>query len=430
MEPEAAKFIGAGLATLGMIGSALGVGGAGVGAAFGASQWFGAPAIEAGATLFGEQAATSMLATLGEPMAGGLEWAAIPGKEFFGTGAGSQAAGSGIGALGAATGFAAFAGGLFALQQMGQTPWNTITSPTLGIGVDMPIRGSYGESDARRRASTLLDVESGLYDPTAGGGGDTIGMSSLAEFDLKPIIEDARGLLDILANQWGDGLAKLALDLDGSVAATDRMLDAAAGYDVAMEQSAAIHDRAAQAVGGSESAMRQLRASLISLGMSEQSAETAMLGLVSASRQGQSALQSAAGAVRGMTGAVRTFSSTPLNIRVNVGVREQPYRIDNSNPYAEHAVGGIFKSATLIPSIRGTKHLVGEAGPEAILPLPDPDILQRIHDRLADGGSGRPGQIVFQVDGKTFFDQVIAPHTDAMIANKASRGMLGVRARF
>ena len=201
------------------------------------------------------------------------------------------------------------------------------------------------------------------------------------------------------------------------------MIDAAAGYDVSMEQSAAIHDLAAQAVGGSESAMRQLRASLISLGMSEQSAETAMLGLVSASGQGASAVQR-------MTGEVRTLSSTPLNIRVNVGVREQPYRIDNSNPYAEHAVGGIFKSATLIPSIRGTKHLVGEAGPEAILPLPDPDILQRIHDRLADGGSGRPVQIVFQVDGKTFFDQVIAPHTDAMIANKASRGMLGVRARF
>ena len=129
-----------------------------------------------------------------------------------------------------------------------------------------------------------------------------------------------------------------------------------------------------------------------------------------------------------MAASVADFSHTPLNIRVNVGV--ETYRIDNSNPDAEHAAGGIFKSATLIPSIRGTKHLVGEAGPEAILPLPDPDIMQRIHDRLADGGSGRPVQIVFQVDGKTFFDQVIAPHTDAMIANKASRGMLGVRTRF
>ena len=156
-----------------------------------------------------------------------------------------------------------------------------------------------------------------------------------------------------------------------------------------------------------------------------------------------------------MTGAVRTFSSTPLKINavVNTQVTANGVKAgssttttstsagssaggewwnDSGDSYmAPHAVGGIFTAPTLIPSIRGTRHLVAEAGKaEAILPLPDPDILQRIHDRLADGGSGRPVQIVFQVDGKTFFDQVIAPHTDAMIANKASRGMLGVRARF
>lgn len=437
----------------------------GGGAGSAAMDWglnsFGVPALGGGAaagaaTLFGEQAAAGFVGGVETAMAGGLEWAAIPGKEFFGTGASQTAAagGAGIGTAAAFGGMAAFAGGLYALASMTATPWQSITSPTLGIGVDMPIHGSYGESDARRRASTLLDIESGLYDPTAGGGGDTIGMGALAEFDLKPIIEDARGLLDILANQFGDGLAALALQLDGTVASTDALLDAATGYNVSLEQSAAIHDLAAQAVGGSESAMRQLRASLISLGMSEQQAETAMLGLVSASGQGESALYGAASAVQSMTGAVRTFSSTPLKINavINTEVAVNGGKVggsttttstsagssaggdwwnDSGDSYmAPHAVGGIFVGPTLIPSIAGGKHLVGEAGPEAILPLPDANILQRIHDRLADGGSGRPVQIVFQVDGKTFFDQVIAPHTDAMIANKASRGMLGVRARF
>ena len=35
----------------------------------------------------------------------------------------------------------------------------------------------------------------------------------------------------------------------------------------------------------------------------------------------------------------------------------------------QHAAGGIFSKATLLPSVNGANHIVGEAGPEAILPL-------------------------------------------------------------
>ena len=35
----------------------------------------------------------------------------------------------------------------------------------------------------------------------------------------------------------------------------------------------------------------------------------------------------------------------------------------------KHAAGGIFRSPTLLQSRNGANHLVGEAGPEAILPL-------------------------------------------------------------
>lgn len=383
-------------------------------------------------------------------------------------GGGAQSGGLlGMGATATAfTGFGAFVAGLGALAASGATPWQSITSPTLGIGVDMPIHGSYGESDARRRASTLLDIESGLYDPTAGGGGDTIGMSSLAEFDLKPIIEDAKGLLDILANQWGDGLAALALDLDGSVAATDRMIDAAAGYDVSMSTSAELNRLAAEAVGGSSTAMESLRTTLQGLGLTEEQTETAMLGLiaatgsttgkvqslaavlqsqgmsaadaqataqtlVSAMQSQQTAASGAASAIGGMIGKINDLSNTPLNIRVNVGVQERPYRIENHNPYAVHASGGIFSSPTLIPSIRGTRHLVGEAGAEAITPLhAGPKTLELMDAKLdALLSGGRPVQHVINLDGRTIATATL-PYVDAHVAGKASRGALTRRTVF
>lgn len=444
-----------------------GGGGAGIGAALGGGVSAGAAALfpsvfdaGAAATSFGAGAAEAFgSALIGGPTAGGLEWASIPGKEFFGTGASQTAAagGAGIGTAAAFGGMAAFAGGLYALASMTATPWQSITSPTMGIGVDMPIHGSYGESDARRRASTLLDIESGLYDPTAGGGGDTIGMSSLAEFDLKPIIEDAKGLLDILANQWGDGLAKLALDLDGSVAATDRMIDAAAGYDVRLQTSAELNRLAAEAVGGSSTAMESLRATLQSLGLSEEQTETAMLGLIAATgnttgkvqtlaavlqSQGMSAADaqstaqtlvaamqsqstaasSAAGAISGMVSNINTLSNTPLNIRVGV----ETYRIDNSNPYAEHASGGIFSSPTLIPSIRGTRHLVGEAGAEAIMPLhAGPKTLEKMHEDIR-ALAARPMTTIINLDGRQIASATM-PFVDAHVAAKATRGQLGRR---
>ncbi len=442
-----------GAGTSALMGGAVAAGSSllGGGASSAAFDWglnsFGAPALGGGgaaaagaATLFGEQAAAGFTASLDTAMAGGLEWAAIPGKEFFGTGASQTAAagGAGIGTAAAFGGMAAFAGGLYALASMTATPWQSITSPTLGIGVDMPIHGGYGESDARRRASTLLDVESGLYDPTAGGGGDSPAdaFGALAEFDLKPIIEDAKGLLDILANQFGDGLASLALQLDGTVASTDAMLDAAAGYDVAMSSSAEITDMAAAAVGGSERAMDALRAALMSLGLSEQQTETAMLGLIAATsaqastlNSATSAATSATGAISGMVSNINTLSRTPLNIRVNVGVREQPYRIDNSNPYAEHAAGGIFASPTLIPSIRGTRHLVGEAGAEAIMPLhAGPGTLKAMHDDIK-AMAGRPVNVTINLDGREI-GRTVLPMVDAHVAAKSSRDTLGRRTLY
>lgn len=421
-------------------GSSLLGGGAGSAAFDWGLNSFGVPALGGGAaatgaaTLFGEQAAAGFVGSLDTAMAGGLEWAAIPGKEFFGTGASGAAspAAGGIGAGAAAAGFAAFAGGLFALQQMGQNSnWQSITSPTLGIGVDMPIGSSFGVGDVHKRIRNLTSPD--YYTGTGGNaGGDSPAdaFGALAEFDLKPIIEDARGLLDILANQFGDGLASLALNLDGSVAATDRMLDAAAGYDVALSSSAEITDLAAAAVGGSERAMDALRGALMSLGLSEQQTETAMLGLIAATsaqastlNSATSAATSATSAISGMASNIRALSNTPLNIRIGV----ESYRIDNSNPYAiEHAVGGIYSSPTLIPSIRGTRHLVGEAGAEAITPLhAGPKTLEKMHDDIK-AIAARPVAVTINLDGRQIASATL-PYVDAHVAAKASRNQLANR---
>ena len=70
--------------------------------------------------------------------------------------------------------------------------------------------------------------------------------------------------------------------------------------------------------------------------------------------------------------------------------------------WAQHATGGIFKRPTLLESANGAGHVVGEAGPEAILPLGQ---LWAQMDRMADSivngigmqgavaGAGAPAQI-------------------------------------
>ena len=137
------------------------------------------------------------------------------------------------------------------------------------------------------------------------------------------------------------------------------------------------------------------------------------------------AASTAAGAISGMVSNINTLSRTPLNIRVGV----ESYRIDNSNPYAEHAAGGIFAGPTLVPSIRGTRHLVGEAGAEAIMPLHDgPGTLKKMHDDIK-ALANRPVAVTITMDGQQIATATM-PYVDAHVAAKASRGQLAHRTRY
>ena len=223
---------------------------------------------------------------------------------------------------------------------------------------------------------------------------------------------------------------------DGTLS-TDAFVDAIAGYDVSIQDTANLTSLASEAARGNGSAMDTLRSALQSMGLGADQAEVAALALVAASNNQSSALyatssaaSTATSAISGMTSHINTLSRTPLNIRVNVGVREQPYRIDNSNPYAEHATGGIFASPTLIPSIRGTRHLVGEGGQaEAIMPLhAGPKTLEKMHEDIR-ALAARPMTTIIKLDGRQIAAATM-PYVDAHVAAKATRGQLARQTRF
>ena len=413
----------------------------GGGASSAAFDWglnsFGAPALGGGAaaagaaTIFGEQAAAGFTASLDTAMAGGLEWAAIPGKEFFGTGA-SGAAGGGAGAglsTGAMVGGGAIMGvGALIAMGMGNKAQQEFYSPRYG-NVPFNDYGHDDRADMLRAGSAGYSWVSEAQPGSMSGSGDAGITQTVADLEAAFVQFEAntRIVLDVLAAA-GDGVASLGQQLEDGTLSTAAFVDAIAGYDVSIQDTASLTSLASEAARGNGNAMDSLRAALQSMGMGADQAEVAALSLVAASNNQSAALyaassaaSSAAGAISGMVSNINTLSRTPLNIRVGV----ETYRIDNSNPYAEHASGGIFAGPTLIPSIRGTRHLVGEAGQaEAITPLhAGPKTRPKLHDAIKAIGS-RPVAVPINLDGRQIATATM-PYVDAHVAAKATRGQLG-----
>lgn len=417
----------------------------GGGAGSAAMDWglnsFGVPALGGGAaagaaTLFGEQAAAGFVGSLDTAMAGGLEWAAIPGKEFFGTGA-SGAAGSGAGAglsTGAMVGGGAIMGiGALIAMGMGGKAQQEFYSPRYG---NVPFRdyGHDDRADMLRAGSAGYNWVSSAQPGSMSGSGDAGITQTVADLEaaFTQFEQNTRVVLDVLAAA-GDGVAALGQQLEDGTLSTDAFIDSLAGYDVSVQETANLTSLASEAARGNGSAMDTLRSALQSMGLGADQAEVAALALVAASNNQASALYAASSAastatsaISGMVSNIRTLSNTPLNIRVGA----QPYRVDNSNPYAiEHASGGIFSSPTLIPSIRGTRHLVGESGAEAIMPLhAGPKTLEKMHEDIR-ALAARPMTTIINLDGRQIASATM-PFVDAHVAAKASRGQLARQTRF
>ena len=85
----------------------------------------------------------------------------------------------------------------------------------------------------------------------------------------------------------------------------------------------------------------------------------------------------------------------------------------------KHADGGIFTRPTLIPSMRGNPHLVGEAGAEAILPL----------DQLSPMMESAVANVLLANDGRSAASQSIEIDYDKL-ANAMTGALSGVKAEI
>lgn len=410
----------------------------------------GSAAIEAGTIVIqGVEGAPLVAAT--DATAIGAQSAAAGSAVAAEGGAGAAGASAGVSAGTAATGFGVALGAvMMTAAAMNNHAYEQYTSPTLGIPVVMRDYGWDQQYDVKQFQGNTT----GAWMQTSGmayNGGDSrvygeSGVEGLSAEDMEigfsAFKDMAMGTLDILANDFGDGLAQLALGLDGTVASTDRMVDAAAGFDVSMETSANMMALAGEAANGNEQAMQSLYDALGAVGVTGQNAETAVMGMVLAADMAAGAANSAAGAVDNMTASVQQLSSTPLRIAVNVDMgdfnaeaygRTREDIVGNTGQSrSAHAVGGIFSGPTLLRSRNGYSHLVGEAGAEAIIPLRNTKQINTIEDDVAALRSEikamreQPIQNHFYVNGKQIATSIM-PEVDKHVVTKNQRGLAGTR---
>lgn len=408
----------------------------------------GTAAIEAGTIIVQGTEGAALIAST-DATAIGAQSAAAGAASGSSAGAGAA---SGVSAGTAATGYGiALAATLITAQAMNNHAQETMVSPVFGIPLTMRDYGWDQENDVRKFQGNMVGGFGhevlGMYTGAEGAQrtyGES-GVEGLSTEDYKIAFasfkETSQGTLDILANEFGDGLAQLALTLDGTVASTDRMIDAAAGYDVSMETSANIQALATQAADGSSVAMQQLYDALGSLGITGSAADTAVMGLVASSDQLGGSVNLAADAVGDMINSVNELSATPLHVAIDVDMGDfnaEYYGRTKEDIYGgvgsreAHAVGGIFTGPTLLRSRNGNRHLVGEAGAEAIIPLRYPKQINSIEDDVSALRSeirslkSQPIQNYFVVDGKQIATSIM-PAVDKHVVAKSQRGQMSVR---
>lgn len=418
-------------------------------------------------------ASTSLTgATWGYGGYGATQAGAYTGIGTAGGGSAPAAGGAAVGA-GAALGYAAAAMAAIYYASQNKDPKYGYASPTLGITVPV----EYGEdqlSAVRRGGANYGDrVSNTMAFVGLGQGGDDGTGSSYEE--ARAIVAEGRlmmdGYIDILANDFGDAIAKAGQQLDGSAESVDRFLDSVTGYDVSMGQSTAIMDMAKGVASGTGVTFQELRNTLEAMGMTTVEAETAATALVAGVdgvtsamsnmndaasgswsyidtetgaliEVGNAAAQSA-GHVAGMTAAISEFSSTPLSINVRVngspsasmtavdhqsnlpGVTNSRAALNAFDYYQFNADGGIFTGATLL----GGRNIVAEAGAEAVLPLhAGPRTLEVMHDdirTLID----RP--IVVKIEGDAAgLSRFIKVSVDKEVTSQARRGQLSNRTAY
>ncbi len=243
-------------------------------------------------------------------------------------------------------------------------------------------------------------------------------------------------------------------DLADSFTATgvDQFLEQMSGLPISFDQSATAMNLAISAADGNANSFSVLENYLESLGLTTEQAQASTVSMIEALNMQGKVTGKTVGAISGMTAAVNQLSNTNLDLeataRLNVevmgdakasseivgtsyvtshnlgsetGEGEYNYWGWDDGTTGYNADGGIFTRPTVF------RQVIGEAGPEAAIPLRHPKQLNHIEDKLdalldALSGTGRP--VTINIAGKTVAD-VILPAVDRHIVSRERSGISG-----
>lgn len=149
-------------------------------------------------------------------------------------------------------------------------------------------------------------------------------------------LSDVYTSLEIEAEQFGDPMAQIALQMGNSIEAFDAFVDASLGYDAAIGDSAAIMNMASAAAHGNADAYSQLITSLQLMGMSSQDAASAANQMMAV-----------------LANAEQQFNSTDFNLQAKATIDVEVTGAATATAYAdamadsdEYASGGLLRGGS------------------------------------------------------------------------------------
>jgi len=408
-------------------GVALGAGGAGV-------------ALGAGGAAAGAGGAIGGMASFGLPQAGSIAAGASA------AGAGGAGASAGMGAAAAGLGTAlAFAAAPIAINLIGSLfdkehpSWTIPTSAGRDLKVTKVTEDPLVDVHKALERTALFAGDAALklkqYNSSLNDSEYASEYAEEAQRNFAAQLDSTWAYIEYLGNDVGEAWAAAALKIDGSIGSIDSFVDAAAGFDVAVDTSASMWDLATSAANGNAEALGALEQQFKSLGLGASAADEATMAMVGAVNQlSKTKLDLNAKAtldveVRGdahATASVTGASNVSSQFWWARGGEDSGWGPNiTSGGILGHATGGVFEQPALIG-----RHLFGEAGPEILAPLPGgsgafAEMAEGIKKLVA--GQNR-GEIVVHlhnyVAGKRVED-VIIPVVDRHVADREARGVTG-----
>lgn len=431
---------------------------------------------------FAEGAATEIGTEIGA--AATAEWAQT--AYVAGKGATSyatfQSSASAAPAVGAGAGYAAILPAIaYLLNNIGgETPTVSPSDAMNSMGMTPEDLAAFSNG-WQSVANSVLDLDESLS--SLGVGMQTIGEATYDASEGMLYYTNGLGIMgsafDVATQTWSEASAGMLLDAtqlgnsaqvasSQTVAAAAEIMSSYTGTSTSMSTAAEIANAAANAYqdlavseSGSTTYAIELQWTLQAMGLSASEAAAAadeLIAQMESEANATSAVADTASTATGMLGGMATAisetataatssvesisslssslggftssaSSASESLRKAIGSWGDVISSGGSRSAdtSEHAAGGVFTRP-----VQWGSHLIGEAGPEALVPLTEgPDTLGMIIDKLDVLASSGSGVIHahFNVDGKEMA-RVVMPFVDKQVTAQAQRGVLGSRTAY